>query len=190
MVDQGFREKIYVTDYNVSEEVEKQFISIRAEILDYNSFHPEDTTYENRTINKIVLAAPMNQLILDKRFKEKLIRRHLQKNDTLSMENFFLSEFRYVPIKLVDDSWPFEQGFRITKNLAYAHAKRSIDILLSLVVLILTSPTILISMFAVKLTCKEPVFLKQTGIGAKEITFTLLKLRTMQMGSDKKGDYT
>ena len=190
MLDQGFQEKIYVTDYNVSEEVEKQFISIGAEILDYNSFYPEDTTYENRTINKIVLAAPMNQLILDKRFKEKLIRRHLQKNDTLSMENFFLSEFRYVPIKLVDDSWPFEQGFRITKNLAYAHAKRSIDIILSLVVLILASPAILISMFAVKLTSKGPVFFKQTRIGAKKMPFTLLKLRTMQMGSDKKGDYT
>ena len=190
MVDQGFQEKIYVTDYNLSAEVERQFISIGAEILDYNSFHPEDTTYENRTINKIVLAAPMNQLILDKRFKEKLIRRHLQKNDTLSMENFFLSEFRYVPIKLVDDSWPFEQGFRITKNLAYAHAKRSIDILLSLVVLILASPAILISMFAMKLTSKGPVFFKQTRIGAKKMPFTLLKLRTMQMGSDKKGDYT
>ena len=190
LVDQGFKEKIYITDYNVSEEVEKQFISIGAEILDYNSFHPEDTTYENRTINKIVLAAPMNQLILDKRFKEKLIQRHLQTNDILSMENFFLSEFRYVPIKLVDDSWPFEQGFRITKNLAYAHAKRSIDILLSLVVLILASPAILISMFAVKLTSKGPVFFKQTRIGAKKMPFTLLKLRTMQMGSDKKGDYT
>ncbi len=190
LVDQGFKEKIYITDYNVSEEVEKQFISIGAEILDYNSFHPEDTTYENRTINKIVLAAPMNQLILDKRFKEKLIQRHLQTNDILSMENFFLSEFRYVPIKLVDDSWPFEQGFRITKNLAYAHAKRTIDILLSLVVLILASPAILISMLAVKLTSKGPVFFKQTRIGAKETPFTLLKLRTMQMGSDKKGDYT
>ena len=72
MEDQGFREKIYITDYNVSEEVEKQFISIGAEILDYNSFHPEDTTYENRTINKIILAAPMNQLILDKKFKVNL----------------------------------------------------------------------------------------------------------------------
>ena len=190
IVDQGFKEKIYIVDYNVSEEVEKQFISIGAEILDYNSFHPEDTTYENRTINKIILAAPMNQLILDKRFKEKLIRRHLQKNDTLSMENFFLSEFRYVPIKLVDDSWPFEQGFRITKNLAYAHAKRTIDILLSLIVLILASPAILISMFAVKLTSKGPVFFKQSRIGAKETPFKLFKLRTMQMGSDKKGDYT
>ena len=72
MEDQGFRERIYITDYNVSEEVEKQFISIGAEILDYNSFHPEDTTYENRTINKIILAAPMNQLILDKKFKVNL----------------------------------------------------------------------------------------------------------------------
>ncbi len=190
IVDQGFKEKIYITDYNFDKELEKKFLSIGAEILAYNSFNPEDTNYENRTINKIVLAAPMNQLILDKRFKEKLIRRHLQKNDTLSMDNFFLAEFRYVPLKLVDDSWPFEQGFRITKNLAYAHAKRTIDILLSLVVLILASPAILISMLAVKLTSKGPIFFKQTRIGAKEIPFTLLKLRTMQIGSEKKGDYT
>lgn len=90
MVDQGFREKIYVTDYNVSEEVEKQFISIRAEILDYNSFDPEDTTYENRNINKIILAAPMNQ---DKRFKEKLIRRCLKKMTLFLRKIFFFPNF-------------------------------------------------------------------------------------------------
>ena len=93
MVDQGFREKIYVTDYNVSEEVEKQFISIRAEILDYNSFHPEDTTYENRNINKTILAAPMNQVNQDKRFKEKLIRRCLQKMTLFLRKNFFFPNF-------------------------------------------------------------------------------------------------
>ena len=190
ILNQGFQEKIYITDYNFDKDLEKKFLSIGAWVLDFNSLHPEDTTYENRNINKIVLAAPMNQLIIDKKFKEKLTQRHLQRNDILSMENFFLSEFRYVPIKLLDDSWPFEQGFRITKNLAYAHAKRSIDIILSLVVLILASPAILISMLAVKLTSKGPVFFKQTRIGAKETPFTLLKLRTMQMGSDKKGDYT
>ena len=190
ILNQGFQEKIYITDYNFDKDLEKKFLSIGVGVLDFNSLHPEDTTYENRNINKIVLAVPMNQLIIDKKFKEKLIQRHLQRNDILSMENFFLSEFRYVPIKLLDDSWPFEQGFRITKNLAYAHAKRSIDILLSLVVLILASPAILISMLAVKLTSKGPVFFKQTRIGAKETPFTLLKLRTMQMGSDKKGDYT
>ena len=95
MVDQGFREKIYVTDYNVSEEVEKQFISIRAEILDYNSFHPEDTTYENRNINKTILAAPMNQVNQDKRFKEKLIRRCLQKMTLFLRKNFFFPNLRY-----------------------------------------------------------------------------------------------
>jgi lipopolysaccharide/colanic/teichoic acid biosynthesis glycosyltransferase len=45
-------------------------------------------------------------------------------------------------------------------------------------------------MLAVKVTSKGPVFFRQTRIGEKEIPFTLLKLRTMQVGSDKKGDYT
>ena len=188
--DTNFQEKIYLINNDFNESLEEKFESIGIEILTYEEFDPDAQSLQNKTINKIILAAPMNQLTLDKEFKEKITQRHLQRNDILSMENFFLSEFRYVPIKLVDDSWPFEQGFRITKNLAYSHAKRAVDIFLSLVVLILASPAILISMFAVKLTSKGPVFFKQTRIGAKETPFTLLKLRTMQMGSDKKGDYT
>ena len=188
--DMNFQEKIYLIINDLDESLEEKFKSIGIEIFTYEEFDPDAQSLQNKTINKIILAAPMNQLTLDKEFKEKITQRHLQRNDILSMENFFLSEFRYVPIKLVDDSWPFEQGFRITKNLAYSHAKRAIDIFLSLVVLILASPAILISIFAVKLTSKGPVFFKQTRIGAKETPFTLLKLRTMQMGSDKKGDYT
>ena len=186
----NFQEKMYLINNDLNENLEEEFKSIGIEIFPYEKFDTKSQTFQGKTINKIILAAPMNQLNLDKEFKEKITQRHLQRNDILSMENFFLAEFRYVPIKLVDDSWPFEQGFRITKNFAYSHAKRTIDIFLSLIVLILASPAILISMLAVKLTSKGPIFFKQTRIGAKETPFTLLKLRTMQMGSDKKGDYT
>ena len=118
------------------------------------------------------------------------MERHLQKNDIVSMENFFLSEFEYVPTKLVDEDWPFEHGFRITKNVAYAHGKRAIDLILCVLILILISPVLAIAMLAVKLTSEGPIFFKQQRIGAREVPFTLIKLRTMQVGSDAKGDYT
>ena len=60
------------------------------------------------------------------------------------------------------------------------------DIILSLIVLVVTFPAMLIAMLAVKLTSKGPIFFKQKRIGEKEIPFTLLKLRTMEVGSDKK----
>ena len=84
----------------------------------------------------------------------------------------------------------FKQGFRITKNVAYFHAKRTMDIIISLIIAGSYLSAMLIAMLAVKLTSKGPIFFKQKRIGEKEIPFTLLKLRTMEVGSDKKGDYT
>jgi len=141
-------------------------------------------------INKIILADSMNQLALDENLKRQLLNRHLKQNDIVSLEKFFLSEFEYVPIKLINEDWPFSHGFRITKNVAYSQGKRIIDLFLSTLVLILASPVLAAAMLAVKLTSEGPIFFRQQRIGASEVPFTLIKLRTMQIGSDAKGDYT
>ncbi|MDB4721365.1 sugar transferase, partial [Verrucomicrobiales bacterium] len=120
----------------------------------------------------------------------QLMEHHLEKNNIVTLENFFLSEFQYVPTKIVDEDWPFEHGFRITKNVVYAHGKRAIDLFLSILVLVLASPVMAIAMLTVKLTSEGPIFFRQQRIGAGELPFTLFKLRTMKIGSDAKGDYT
>ena len=56
--------------------------------------------------------------------------------DSIS-SRFFLTFFQYVPLSSINDSWPFKSGFRVRKNIVYVHAKRVIDLLLSLIVLIL-----------------------------------------------------
>jgi lipopolysaccharide/colanic/teichoic acid biosynthesis glycosyltransferase len=178
----------------MADDLDKQLIeklsSLGVDTLKPDQFDSQNQFINGMTINKIILSESMNQLTLDKNLKRQLMDRHLLKNDVISLENFFLSEFEYVPTKLVDENWPFEYGFRITKNVVYSHGKRAIDLLLSALVLILASPVLLIAMLAVKLTSEGPIFFRQQRIGASEVPFTLFKLRTMKIGSDTKGDYT
>jgi exopolysaccharide biosynthesis polyprenyl glycosylphosphotransferase len=59
--------------------------------------------------------------------------------------------------------------------------KRFIDVVIALVVLVLTSPLILMAAIAIKLTDGGPVFFKQERIGYFKNTFKLIKLRTMSI---------
>ena len=188
--DQNFTEKIYIIGDDLDKQLSEKLSSLGVDTLEPDQFDPESPSINGMTINKIILSESMNELELDKDLKRQIMERHLKKNDVVSLENFFLSEFEYVPTKLVDENWPFEHGFRITKNVVYAHGKRAIDLFLSILILILASPVMAITMLAVKLTSQGPVLFKQTRIGAGEKPFTLFKLRTMQVGSDTKGDYT
>lgn len=65
--------------------------------------------------------------------------------------------------------------------------KRSADILLSVIGLLLVSPLFLIIALFVKLDSKGPVFYCQQRIGKGQIPFALLKFRTMFIGSDREG---
>jgi len=190
ITDQNFTETIYVMNNGLDKKLLGKFSSIGIDPLNPDQFDPGARSINGMVINKIILADSMKQLTLDENLKRQLLERHLKKNDIVSLENFFLSEFEYVPTKLVNEDWPFEHGFRITKNVAYSQGKRTIDLFLSTLVLILASPVLAAAMLAVKLTSEGPIFFRQQRIGAGEVPFTLIKLRTMQIGSDAKGDYT
>ncbi|HIL54141.1 MAG TPA: exopolysaccharide biosynthesis polyprenyl glycosylphosphotransferase [Verrucomicrobia bacterium] len=190
ITDQNFTETIYVMSNDLDKKLTEKFSSIGIDVLSSDQFDSGAQSINGMKINKIILADSMNQLALDENLKRQLLNRHLKQNDIVSLEKFFLSEFEYVPIKLINEDWPFSHGFRITKNVAYSQGKRIIDLFLSTLVLILASPVLAAAMLAVKLTSEGPIFFRQQRIGASEVPFTLIKLRTMQIGSDAKGDYT
>ena len=58
-------------------------------------------------------------------------------------------------------------------------AKRTLDIAVSLIVLVLTTPLILLAGIAVRITGPGPVFFRQTRIGKDGRPFGMLKIRTM-----------
>jgi len=188
--DQNYDEQLYLVEDSLDEQIIDQFSALGIQTLKVNEFDPKSDTIDNKVISRILLSDEIKNLTISSEFKNSLFERHMNSEEVLSFERFFLTFFQYVPLSSINDSWPFKSGFRVRKNAVYVHAKRAIDLLLSLIVLILASPAMIVAMLAVKVTSKGPVFFRQTRIGEKEIPFTLLKLRTMQVGSDTKGDYT
>ena len=62
--------------------------------------------------------------------------------------------------------------------------KRSVDVLVSLLVLVLGFPFFLAIAILIKITSRGPVFFKQRRVGCKGCTFILYKFRTMKQGFD------
>lgn len=65
--------------------------------------------------------------------------------------------------------------------------KHFIDIVLSLLALIISSPLFLIMLIGVKISSKGPVFYKQERIGKNGKPFTIYKFRSMYVDSETKG---
>src|SRR5262245_571604 len=65
--------------------------------------------------------------------------------------------------------------------------KRLFDILFSFFGLVALSPVLLLLSLAVLLDAGWPVFYVQTRVGRNGRDFSLLKFRSMRMGSDRKG---
>jgi len=67
----------------------------------------------------------------------------------------------------------------------YKFIKRSLDVFLSLVGMLILSPFILILIIVIKLDSKGPVLFKQKRIGIYKKTFQILKFRTMRIDTPK-----
>lgn len=65
--------------------------------------------------------------------------------------------------------------------------KRSLDIIISVLGLLLTAPILLICALLISLTMGKPIFYKQLRPGKNEVPFTLIKFRTMTNQQDLNG---
>ena len=80
----------------------------------------------------------------------------------------------------LDPEWP---GQSHTRRLSHI-AKRTLDVLGSILALALLSPLFLIISVAIKLTSRGPVLFKQERIGYRGVRFTFLKFRSMKSVND------
>jgi len=73
---------------------------------------------------------------------------------------------------------------RDAKNRAGHFIKRTIDVVVSALLLVFLSPLLLVIVLVIKLTSKGPVLFKQERIGQYGIPFAFLKFRSMFLNSD------
>lgn len=66
--------------------------------------------------------------------------------------------------------------------------KRSFDVVVSAMLLLLLSPAMLLIAILIKMTSEGPVIFRQERIGLNNVPFTILKFRTMEDGSERSSE--
>ncbi|MCK4350587.1 MAG: sugar transferase [Candidatus Krumholzibacteria bacterium] len=100
------------------------------------------------------------------------------RNDSLALSNEKL-------VQQLAESLEEATGLSIRRrSLLERTVKRSIDVVVSLLVLIFGFPFFLAIALLIKITSKGPVFFRQRRVGRDGSTFILFKFRTMKLGLD------
>lgn len=117
-----------------------------------------------------------------RRIYELLIRNDKKLFLNTNFENLVLVNPNIMSIE--DESVIEASNFRITPENDLV--KRVIDFIISLILLLVSSPIMLIAAILVKTTSKGPVFYKQTRITKDQKEFDILKFRTMGATAEKE----
>jgi lipopolysaccharide/colanic/teichoic acid biosynthesis glycosyltransferase len=102
------------------------------------------------------------------------------RNDSLALSNEKVTQ-------QLAESLEETTGLSIRRRSWLARAgKRSIDVVVSLLVLVFGFPFFLAIALMIKITSRGPVFFRQRRVGCNGSTFILYKFRTMRVGIDDK----
>ena len=102
-----------------------------------------------------------------------------------SFLSFWERETRRVNLRVLDPSWLiYSDGFHIG-TATNAVLKRALDIVASLLLLVLTLPTLLLAALAVKLDGPGPVLYRQERVGRGGQIFHIAKFRTMRVDAEQ-----
>ena len=138
-----------------------------------------------RSWSGVILAterAPGNAIL------SELMRARLRGLRIYDLTDFYERFLFKLPVGDLRDSWLIlAHGFDLLHHTVQLRAKRVIDVVLSLALMLMLSPLMLISAIAIKLDSKGPVFYWQMRIGLNGVTFKLYKFRTMVEDAEKSG---
>jgi lipopolysaccharide/colanic/teichoic acid biosynthesis glycosyltransferase len=93
-----------------------------------------------------------------------------------------------IPVRQVDSRWFIATGdFASLATSPFHYLQRFFDLLAASILLLLSSPLLMIAGIAILVTSGSPVIYRQERLGQFRRPFELLKLRTMRLGSDRSG---
>jgi exopolysaccharide biosynthesis polyprenyl glycosylphosphotransferase len=135
----------------------------------------------------IILAVKARRL--SQQLLEKLVRTQFQRTRVYTLESFYESHWRYVPLEAIDPVWPLQMGFQLARNSPYHYLKRLFDVIASGALLAIFSPLLVLIAGAVWLGSGRPILFRQPRVGREGEVFTVLKYRTMHVDpSDDAAD--
>lgn len=94
---------------------------------------------------------------------------------------YYESEFKKVPLSELTPTWFLFDLAAIHEQVVSRLLRRSLELLISLALLLFSLPILIIAWLAVLVTSPGPGLYRQTRVGRGGVPFTLLKVRTMRL---------
>src|SRR5207244_4554551 len=126
----------------------------------------------------IILAEKIKRLPSE--LLERLVRTQFQRTRVYTLESFYETHWRYVPLNAIDPVWPLQTGFQLARISPYHYLKRLFDLVVSSIALIIFAPLIAIGALLIWLESGRPIIFAQERIGRDEHRFIMYKFRTMK----------
>ena len=114
---------------------------------------------------------------------ERLVRTQFQRTRVYTLESFYETHWRYVPLDAIDPVWPLQTGFQLARISPYHYLKRLFDLVVSTLALILFAPPAILIALLIWLVNGWPIIFSQARVGRDEHPFTIYKFRTMEARS-------
>jgi exopolysaccharide biosynthesis polyprenyl glycosylphosphotransferase len=130
-----------------------------------------------------------NNRDLRARLSQRLVELYFKGVPTYTLELFHQVYWRKIPLYRLNQTWLFQEGFKIAREPVFERLKRLSDILLSSFALTVGAPLFAAIAFAIWLDDRGPVLFRQTRIGKNRAPFRLFKFRTMR-ANDGSAAYT
>jgi len=125
---------------------------------------------------------------LNTQLLERLVHAQFQETRVYTLESFYETQWRYVPLGIVDPFWPLQTGFQLARTSPYHYLKRLFDIAASATALVICSPLFIIIPPLIWMEDGAPVFFRQERVGRDGKRFILFKFRTMRWRGDEAHD--
>ncbi len=141
-------------------------------------------------VEGIVVTLPLGEF--GEALRDRLVRIHFQQTPVYTLDTFYETYWRRIPVLSLNPSWPLQLGFQLARSSPYQHFKRLFDLVGAAAGLLLLSP--LLGLIAL-LTCWDsgrPIIFRQERVGRGAEPFTIYKFRSMKnrAASDADDIYT
>jgi exopolysaccharide biosynthesis polyprenyl glycosylphosphotransferase len=141
---------------------------------------------EDGTIEAIVLRESNNDVPPE--LARRLVDLYFAGVPTYTLELFHRLYWRKIPSYRLNPTWLFQEGFQIAREPVFERIKRTSDVFLSTLGLVLCAPLIAAAALAIWIDDGGPVFFIQSRVGKNRALFKLIKLRTMRENQGTRAD--
>src|SRR4029077_1862129 len=111
----------------------------------------------------IVLAERASSL--NTQLLERLVHAQFQETRVYTLESFYETQWRYLPLGIIDPFWPLQSGFQLARTSPYHHLKRLFDVVASSIALIICAPLFVLVALLIRMQDGSPVFFRQERVG-------------------------